>query len=345
MSCYPSLSSIFLCVRDWISIASLHVSLHNVDIHFTYISFPIIRGPLANQHVRSSKLLTAILLFLPFSPMTSSPNTSAVRGKGDEDKYQNGKNHTIRLGRRARSLNELIVGTVAKMSFLFVITCSLLKVHQSTSFIGRGKEEGFGIYFKQLLVSYMYGLGLFCFLGAGMDISGSIVSSVFNIDLKPNFEMPFASTSHCEFWSQRWNITTASLLKQLIYDPICEARLVRNEGSYEQQQKFKPLVKFFGIAMTFLVSGLMHDVVLFAITREKRIIWSYYFWYGAIFVLVEHTASMVMPSLTFPKWMKTLYTTMSITILGDRFFIAPVSTRGIDVAVLNELMCLFNLRI
>ena len=53
------------------------------------------------------------------------------------------------------------------MSFLFVITCSLLKVHQSTSFIGRGKEEGFGIYFKQLLVSYMYGLGLFCFLGAG----------------------------------------------------------------------------------------------------------------------------------------------------------------------------------
>lgn len=79
------------------------------------------------------------------------------------------------------------------------------------------------------------------------------VSGLFGIQLSPNFEQPFFSTSYIDFWN-RWHISLSNWLRDYIYLPVSRAMLRRNpSGRYWPNLLVPPLV-------TMLVSGLWHGL-------------------------------------------------------------------------------------
>jgi hypothetical protein len=43
------------------------------------------------------------------------------------------------------------------------------------------------------------------------------------VRLRPHFRQPYLSVSLADFWARRWNMTASSLLREVVYEPICDA--------------------------------------------------------------------------------------------------------------------------
>jgi D-alanyl-lipoteichoic acid acyltransferase DltB (MBOAT superfamily) len=77
------------------------------------------------------------------------------------------------------------------------------------------------------------------------------ISGLFGIQLSPNFEQPFFSTSYIDFWN-RWHISLSNWLRDYVYLPVSRAMLRRNpSGRYWPNLVIPPLV-------TMIISGIWH---------------------------------------------------------------------------------------
>ncbi|KAG2496338.1 hypothetical protein HYH03_005568 [Edaphochlamys debaryana] len=77
-----------------------------------------------------------------------------------------------------------------------------------------------------VLRHYVYAFGLYAFVGFLMDGPAAVAVEALGLQLVPTFDQPWRSTSLADFWGRRWNITTSSVLRTLVYDPIVQGSLV-----------------------------------------------------------------------------------------------------------------------
>ncbi|KAL6756580.1 hypothetical protein V8C86DRAFT_2645542 [Haematococcus lacustris] len=73
------------------------------------------------------------------------------------------------------------------------------------------------------------------FLGMIMDLPATVVTSLVDLRIVPTFDSPWLCTSLADFWGRRWNITTSSVLRVLVYDPIVEGRLVASDDVHPKR--------------------------------------------------------------------------------------------------------------
>jgi len=102
----------------------------------------------------------------------------------------------------------------------------------------------------------------YCYLYLGLEIVLAFITftvqSVFGFEIEPLFNKPYLCTSLQDFWSHRWNIMITRILRPTVYNPV---RRIFNDV-------VNPMYAT-SIAMlaTFLVSGLMHELMYYYLTR------------------------------------------------------------------------------
>ncbi|CAK8575592.1 unnamed protein product [Lathyrus sativus] len=106
-------------------------------------------------------------------------------------------------------------------------------------------------------------LGMYCFhiyflLEIILAIVATFARNILGLELEPQFNNPIISTSLQDFWGKRWNLMVTSILRPTVYEPTLKAAKIV-VGS-----KWAPLPAVFG---TFVVSGLMHELILFYMGR------------------------------------------------------------------------------
>ena len=80
--------------------------------------------------------------------------------------------------------------------------------------------------------------------------------------LEPQFNEPYLATSLQDFWGRRWNLVTVSILHSTVYKPVCHwSQHIIGSGWAAD------LARLLAVFMTFLVSGLMHEVLFYSLTR------------------------------------------------------------------------------
>ncbi|XP_057415138.1 acyl-CoA--sterol O-acyltransferase 1-like [Lotus japonicus] len=119
------------------------------------------------------------------------------------------------------------------------------------------KKENFHPKFTMLLYTlHMY---------TGIEISFAFVSAMtrkfLQIEMEPQFDEPYLSTSLQDFWGRRWNMVVTRILHPAVYVPVV------NACSHVIGRKWAPLP---AVVATFTVSGMMHEVVFYYIKHEKR---------------------------------------------------------------------------
>ncbi|KAL6543121.1 hypothetical protein OROHE_010641 [Orobanche hederae] len=84
------------------------------------------------------------------------------------------------------------------------------------------------------------------------------IRAVLGLELEPQFDEPYLATSLQDFWGRRWNLMVTSILRPAIYDPVrrISARVIGRKWARSP-----------AIMATFLVSGLMHEVIYYYLTR------------------------------------------------------------------------------
>ncbi|XP_008798544.2 probable long-chain-alcohol O-fatty-acyltransferase 4 [Phoenix dactylifera] len=73
--------------------------------------------------------------------------------------------------------------------------------------------------------------------------------AIFGLELEPHFDAPFRAASLQDFWGRRWNLVVSAILRPSVYHPV------RARCGFDA-----------GVFATFLVSGLMHEVMVYYVT-------------------------------------------------------------------------------
>lgn len=80
----------------------------------------------------------------------------------------------------------------------------------------------------------------------------TVVHDLLGMEMEPQVDRPYLASSLRDFWGRRWNLMVPSILRPSVFRPV-RARL----GSAAV-----------GVLATFLVSGLMHELIFYYIMRS-----------------------------------------------------------------------------
>ncbi|XP_004507638.1 acyl-CoA--sterol O-acyltransferase 1-like [Cicer arietinum] len=111
-----------------------------------------------------------------------------------------------------------------------------------------------------LILKSLYSLHLYTGIEMFISMIHIIVRYLIQVELEEPFNKPYLSTSVQDFWGKRWNIMVSRILHPTVYEPMVKA------SSKVIGRKWAPLP---AAVATFLVSGLMHEMMFYYIKREK----------------------------------------------------------------------------
>ncbi|MCL7023327.1 hypothetical protein MKW94_018160 [Papaver nudicaule] len=116
--------------------------------------------------------------------------------------------------------------------------------------------------YKQYLhpnfILFLYCFHMYFMLEITLVIVAEMVQFLLGLELEPQFNEPYLSTSLQDFWGNRWNLMVTGILRSTIYEPI-RPICTRIVG--------KRMGLAVAILVTFLVSGIMHELMFFYHSR------------------------------------------------------------------------------
>ncbi|KAF9664430.1 hypothetical protein SADUNF_Sadunf16G0018100 [Salix dunnii] len=115
-------------------------------------------------------------------------------------------------------------------------------------------------YFHPKIILFLYVIHIYIGLELILAMFGVLARACLGVELEPQFDEPYLASSLQDFWGKRWNLMVTSILHPTVYSPI------RSAFSRWIGKKWASLPAVIG---TFLVSGLMHELIFYHIGRQK----------------------------------------------------------------------------
>ncbi|KAL0006987.1 hypothetical protein SO802_008489 [Lithocarpus litseifolius] len=110
---------------------------------------------------------------------------------------------------------------------------------------------------KVLLILYCF--HIYFLLEFILAIVATLTRVLLGMELEPQFNEPYLSTSLQDFWGKRWNLMVTNILRITVYNPTRHALVTRGIN-----KKGAPLIAVFA---TFVVSGFMHELIFYYMGR------------------------------------------------------------------------------
>ncbi|KNA19370.1 hypothetical protein SOVF_062260 [Spinacia oleracea] len=103
-----------------------------------------------------------------------------------------------------------------------------------------------------------------CLMYLAIDIAFGVcdllVVYTLGLELEPPSDEPYLSTSLQDFWGRRWNRMVSDALRHTVYEPVRSTVVKLVDHMWAQLT---------GVMATFVVSGLMHELVYYYATRAS----------------------------------------------------------------------------
>ncbi|KAK9689409.1 hypothetical protein RND81_09G057600 [Saponaria officinalis] len=172
---------------------------------------------------------------------------------------------------------------------------------------------------------------MYLFIDILFGICDLIVKSIFDVELYPPSDEPYLSTSLQDFWGKRWNHMISSALRHTIYKPT--------KSTFEKfvGHKCAPL---FGVVSCFIVSGLMHELIYYHMTRVSptwEVTW-FFVLHGCCVVL-----EMLVKRALGPKWrlhwaFSAPLTVGFVMVTGFWLFFPQIMRNDVDKRATEDIM-------
>ncbi|TXG69709.1 hypothetical protein EZV62_004644 [Acer yangbiense] len=232
----------------------------------------------------------------------------------------------------------------------FAIACFPIKIQQKTTKNGNKSPHVVNYTLQFLLLAafipvylnkenvhsnimfFLYCFYLYIIMEILFSVVRDLVWSLIGLELEPQFNKPFLSTSLQDFWGRRWNLMVSDILRQTVYNPV------RSVSRPLNGTRWAPVPAIFS---TFVVSGLMHELLFCYFGRElPRWDLTWFFVLHGVCMVIE----LVVKDALRGKWPKGLPWFLSapiavtfVAVTGSWLFIPELLRCQFDVRARHEL--------
>ncbi|XP_042040393.1 acyl-CoA--sterol O-acyltransferase 1-like isoform X2 [Salvia splendens] len=110
------------------------------------------------------------------------------------------------------------------------------------------------------IIMLCYALHMYLMLEMILSLFAAAVKALARVELEPHFNEPYLATSLQDFWGRRWNLMVSNILHPTVYRPVRAASARLGLGRWAAIP---------AVLATFLVSGLMHELIFYNIGRMR----------------------------------------------------------------------------
>ncbi|KAM3328084.1 acyl-CoA-sterol O-acyltransferase 1-like [Capsicum galapagoense] len=118
-------------------------------------------------------------------------------------------------------------------------------------------------YLHTKIILFLYCLYIYLSLEIMLTMISTMVRVASQVELEPPFDEPYKTSSLQDFWGRRWNLMVTNTLHPAVY--VSVRSMVIDRGPHFSR-KWAPLP---AVLVTFIVSGLMHELIFYNIGRLK----------------------------------------------------------------------------
>lgn len=187
--------------------------------------------------------------------------------------------------------------------------------------------------FHHNLLLALYCLHIYLALEVVLAVARALVAGM---EVEPQFNEPYLSSSLQDFWGKRWNLMVTSILRPAVYDPIRRISTRRLGRMWSQMV---------GVGATFLVSGIMHELIFYYVTAVRPT-WEVT-WFFVLHGLCTATEVAAKRALTakfrLPRVVSGFLTLGFVGLTGFWLFFPQIVRSGVDVKAIEEYTVLVEL--
>nr|XP_004305991.2 PREDICTED: probable long-chain-alcohol O-fatty-acyltransferase 5 [Fragaria vesca subsp. vesca] len=184
-------------------------------------------------------------------------------------------------------------------------------------------------YFHPKVLLGQYGCMLYLFVDILVGSCNVLMRTALGIELESPSDEPYLSTSLQDFWGRRWNLMITNILRNTVYKPVRSAV----EASLGREWAPPPAV-----LAAFLVSGLMHELIYYYMTRVTPT------WEVTLFFVLHGVCLVVevgLKKVLSPKWrwhwaVSIPMTLGFIIVTATWLFFPPLMRNGVDERAIGE---------
>ncbi|KAK1406972.1 hypothetical protein QVD17_38582 [Tagetes erecta] len=151
----------------------------------------------------------------------------------------------------------------------------------------------------------------------------------FDFEIEPQFNKPYLATSLQDFWGRRWNLMVTRILRPSVYDPIREVSSLVLGNLWSRQV---------AIFATFVVSGLMHELIYYYFTRVRptwEVTW-FFLLHGVCTAVEVAVKKAVNGRFRLHRAVSGPVTVAFVGVTGVWLFLPQILRNGVDVKAINE---------
>lgn len=168
-----------------------------------------------------------------------------------------------------------------------------------------------------------------------MSVSNTIVGFIMGLELFPPSDEPYLSSSISDFWGRRWNLMVTDILRHTVYKPT-RVFLSKYMG--------RDWASVISVIATFLVSGLMHELIFYYMARVSpswEVTW--FFVLHGLCVVLEFWVKKLLGQKLGLHWVITGPLTVGFVMgTGYLWFFPPLVRNKVDVRAIEEAMTLYE---
>ncbi|KAF5445925.1 hypothetical protein F2P56_031598 [Juglans regia] len=221
--------------------------------NFKLLLFAFGKGPLCSDDSIPLGRFVAVGCFpiqqnIPSKPLREKPTNSNPNKTNPSPalmSHLNGHNKEQPISNKSRAGHRFPVG-YAVMGLLLAL---LIRVYDYSEHI------------HPKVILLLYCLHIYLFLEVILAMIAALARALLGVELEPQFNRPYLTSSLQDFWGRRWNLMVTNILRITVYDPIRHAA-TRVIGH-------KNLTHSLAVFATFVVSGLMHELVFYYLGRLR----------------------------------------------------------------------------
>nr|GLL28732.1 acyl-CoA--sterol O-acyltransferase 1-like isoform X2 [Ipomoea trifida] len=110
------------------------------------------------------------------------------------------------------------------------------------------------------VILIIYGFHIYLFLDIILAFVAALARAILGLELEPTFNEPYLSSSLQDLWGSRWNLMVNHIMPPTVYSPF-----------YDVSDKYlgRKWATYPAVIATFMVSGLMNELIYFYLGRVK----------------------------------------------------------------------------
>nr|GMC74520.1 long-chain-alcohol O-fatty-acyltransferase-like [Ipomoea batatas] len=185
-------------------------------------------------------------------------------------------------------------------------------------------------YFNQNVVLAIYCCHIYLGVELVLFITAAPIRSVLGLELEPQFKEPYLATSLQDFWGRRWNLMVPNILRPTVYFPVrsLSAKILGKEWA-----------NLAAIVASFLVSGLMHELIYYYLSRARptwEVTWFFLLHGVCVAAEVIVKKKVLVGGWRLNRAFSGPLTLGFVAVTGNMFFFPQILRNGLDVKIIDE---------